>query len=120
MQSDAPDVDAYLEEVPEKRRDALIALRDACRKDLNGFTESMEYGGPSYSRNGEVEVGFASQKQYISLYMLRTDVMQAHRHQLANLDVGKGCIRYRRPEQIDMTVVRSMLQATAATQGKVC
>ena len=120
MQSDAVDVDAYLEEVPEKRRAALRALRDACQKDLKKFDESMDYGMPSYSRNGEVEVAFASQKQYISLYILRTDVMEAHRHLLGDLDVGKGCIRYRKPEQIDLTIVHSMLQATAASEGEFC
>ena len=39
-------------------------------------------GGPSYKRNDEVEVGFASQKHFIGLYILRTDVMNAHRHLL--------------------------------------
>jgi hypothetical protein len=53
-----------------------------CRAMLAGFDESMTYGGPCYSRNGEVEVGFASQKNFIGLYILRTDVMNAHRDQL--------------------------------------
>ena len=39
----------------------------------------MQYGGPCYSRNGEVEVGFASQKNFIGLYILRLDVLNAHR-----------------------------------------
>jgi Domain of unknown function (DU1801). len=49
---------------------------------LTDFEETMEYGEPSYKRNGEVEVGFASQKNFIGLYTLRvrTDVMNAHRH----------------------------------------
>jgi uncharacterized protein YdhG (YjbR/CyaY superfamily) len=120
VQSDAPDVDTYVKEVPEPRREAIEALRDACRKDLRGFEESMQYGGPAYSRNGVIEVSFANQKQYISLYIMRTDVMAAHRDQLSSLDVGKSCIRYRKPEQIDLTVVHSLLQATAATEGPVC
>ena len=45
----------------------------------------MEYGGPCYSRNGEVEVGFASQKNFIGLYLLRVDVINAHR------DASKAC-----------------------------
>lgn len=113
-------VDAYLDEVPEKRRDALDALRNACLEELDGFTESMSYRMPSYARDGEVEVAFASQKQYISLYILRTDVTEAHRSRLDLLDVGKSCIRYRKPEAIDMEVVRSMLRATVASKGTVC
>ncbi len=82
----------------------------------------MAYGGPSYSRNGVVEVGFMSQKHYIGLYILRTDVMKAHRHLLniKGVTVGKGAIRYPKPEKIDFTVVESMLKATVESKGQVC
>jgi hypothetical protein len=46
--------------------------------------------------------------------------MAAHRPQLAGLNVGKGCIRYRRPDQVNFDVVHSMLAATAARTGPVC
>ena len=61
MQSKAKDVTTYIEEAPAERREALTRLRDLCRAILLDFEETMEYGGPSYRRNGEVEVGFASQ-----------------------------------------------------------
>ena len=79
MQSTAQTVAAYLEEVPAERKAALAKLRHLCCTLLKGFEESMMYGGPCYSRNGEVEVGFASQKHFIGLYILRLDVMNAHR-----------------------------------------
>jgi uncharacterized protein YdhG (YjbR/CyaY superfamily) len=75
MQSTAIDVTTYIQEAPPERQAALIRLRDLCRATLTGFEESMDYGGPCYKRNGEVEVGFASQKHFIGLYILRTDVM---------------------------------------------
>ena len=62
---------AYLKEVPAERKAALAKLRDPCRAELTAFEEAMEYGGPTHSRNGEVEVGFASQKNFIGLYILR-------------------------------------------------
>lgn len=120
MQSQAADVDGYLSGVPEHRRGCLTAVRELCRTELAGFTESMDYRMPSYSRDGVVEVAFTSQKQYISLFVLRTDVMAAHREQLTGLSVGKGCIRYRRPEQVDLDLVRGMLRDTAASTGPVC
>ena len=46
--------------------------------------------------------------------------MAAHRESLAGLDVGKGAVRYRRPEQFDEAVVRSILELTAATSGPIC
>ncbi|MCI0556100.1 MAG: DUF1801 domain-containing protein [Anaerolineae bacterium] len=86
MQSNAKDVTTYIEESPAERQEALLKLRELCQKHLTGFTENIEYGGPTYSRNGEAEVGFASQKHFIGLYILRTDVMKVHKDQL----MGKG------------------------------
>jgi uncharacterized protein YdhG (YjbR/CyaY superfamily) len=122
MQSNAKDVTTYIEEAPAERQDALRKLRDLCQKYLTGFTENMVYGGPCYSRNGEVEVGFASQKNFIGLYILRTDVMKTHKDQLKGkgVSIGKGAIRYSKPERIDFKVVESMLRATQESTGKVC
>jgi len=122
MQSSAKTVTAYLKEVPAEQKAALKQLRDLCRATLTGFKESMEYGGPCYSRDGTVEVGFMSQKHFIGLYILRTDVMNAHKHLLKVKGVthGKGCIRYSKPERIDFKVVESMLRATAESRGVVC
>lgn len=117
-----PEVDAYLQAVPEGRREALAAIRDACRAGLPDFTEVMRYGMPGYVRVGaeDVEVGFAQQKNYFVLYILRTDVMARHRDRLSGLSVGKGAIRYRRPEQLDLDVVHLMLRDTAGSAGPVC
>lgn len=122
MQSAAKDVTTYLEEVPEERKAALSELRRLCLFVLKGFEESMMYGGPVYSRNGVAEVGFASQKHFIGLYILRTDVMNAHRDMLKikGVSLGKGCIRYSKPEKIDFDVVKSMLDATVVSTGEVC
>jgi uncharacterized protein YdhG (YjbR/CyaY superfamily) len=120
VHSDASDVDSYVAQVPEERRAVLTEIRDACRRLLAGFAESMSHGMPTYSRDGIAEVAWASQKRYISLYVMRTDVLDAHRSQLAGLDVGKGCIRYRSPAAVDLTVVHSMLTAVAASRGPAC
>ena len=120
VRSDAIDVDSYLTQVPEGRRAVLTEIRDACRRLLAGFAEAMSYGMPTYSRDGIAEIAWASQKRYISLYVMRADVLDAHRGQLAGLDVGKGCIRYRSPAAVDFTTVRSMLTAVAASRGPVC
>ena len=76
----------------------------------------MMYGAPFYWRNGEVKVGFASQKHFIGLYILRVDVMNARRDLLSakGVSVGKGCIRYSKPEKGDFEVVEMMLKATEA------
>lgn len=122
MQSTAKDVTTYIEEAPAEWRAALTKLRGMCREILLDFEETMDYGGPSYKRNGEVEIGFASQKHFIGLYILRTDVMAAHRERLngKGISVGKGAIRYSKPEHIDYGVVKSMLRGTMKSTGPVC
>lgn len=122
MQSAAKTVPAYIKEAPAGRQATLKRLRDLCRTILIGFKESMDDGSPSYSRNGVVEVSFASQKNYIGLYILRTDVMRAHRYLLnvPGVTLGKGVIRYPKPEKIDFAVVEKMLRATAESIGEVC
>jgi uncharacterized protein YdhG (YjbR/CyaY superfamily) len=122
MQSTAIDVTTYIQEAPPERQAALIRLRDLCRATLTGFEESMDYGGPCYKRNGEVEVGFASQKHFIGLYILRTDVMNAHKHLLKGkgISFGKGAIRYSKPERIDLALVESMLRGTMESMEPIC
>jgi uncharacterized protein YdhG (YjbR/CyaY superfamily) len=122
MQSEAKTVDEYLEEVPAERKEALTRLRDLCRATLAGFEEGMAYGMPSYSRDGVVELGFASQKNYISLYILEQEVLDAFKAQLVGVGVsfGKGCIRYSRPERIDFEVVEEMLIASEKLDASIC
>ncbi|AWW39805.1 hypothetical protein ADL00_14620 [Streptomyces sp. AS58] len=121
VQSKAENVDAYLAEVQEDRRAALSRLRDLCRAELSGFREVMAYGMPAYEREGgAAEIAFASQKQYVSFYLMRGDVRDAFEERLAGQDMGKGCLRFRKAERIDFDLVRDLLRATAAEPGTVC
>lgn len=120
VHSEAVDVDAYLAVLPRDRQAALTRLRELCLTELTGFTEVMAYGMPGYARNGEIEFGFASQKQYISVYLLRTDVRDAFAADLAAQAMGKGCLRFRNPAKIDFVLIQNLLKATAATKGKIC
>ncbi len=120
MQSTAKTVTEYLKEVPAERRAVLTKMRAYCLKYLTGFKESMDYSGPCYARDGVVKVGFMSQKNNVTLYILRTDVMKAYKGELTGCDAGKGAIRYRKPENVDFKVVEKMLRGTKASRGPVC
>ena len=115
MQSKSASVTAYLEEVPTSRAAHLKKLRETCRKFLLGYHESMDYGMPCYARDGVVEVAFASQKGYISLYILKHAVVKANKVALAGADVGKGCIKYSKPDKMNFEVIAKLLQDTAAS-----
>ncbi len=47
-------------------------------------------------------------------------MVAAHRSELDHLNLGKGCIRYRKPEDVDYELVRSMLRETVDSRGRVC
>ena len=119
MQSGVATVDAYIAEAPEERRVMLELLRRLCREELRGYDEVMRYGMPGYERDGAVEIGFASQKRYVSFYVLRQAALDANRDRLAGLSVGKGCVRFRRAGDVEEDTVRALLAATVADDGSI-
>lgn len=120
MQSQAKDVNQYLKEVPAERLEALQQLRGLCLTTLQGYEESMAYGMPSFTKNGTVEVAFASQKNYISFYILKEEILNQHRSALQGVSLGKGCIRYSKPEKIDFEVVKQLLKDTFTSEAEIC
>ena len=69
---------------------------------------------------GEIEVAFASQVNYISFYLLKEDVLNKYRESLAGLDMGKGCIRYQKPQQIDFKIVEQLLIESYQPGSEIC
>ena len=115
VQSKAATVDDWFAEVDPKREPALRAVRAAAVKHFGGAAERMSYGMPAYVRSGDEGPVFAfnSQKQHISLYV-SPRVHALYEQELKDLDAGKSCIRFRRPEQIDLDLVDRMLADSAA------
>ena len=113
VQSKAKTVAAYLKEADAARRPALKKLRALFVEVLSGCEEGMDYGMATYKRGAELVTAFANQKGYIAFYAGQTAI-NAHKKELAGIDCGKGCIRYKHPDRIDFTVVRSLLKSIAA------
>jgi uncharacterized protein YdhG (YjbR/CyaY superfamily) len=122
MQSTAKDVTSYLQQVPTERQETLTKLRQLCLETLESYQESMDYGMPCYKKNDIAEVGFASQKHFIALYILKKDVLDAHRDSLnmKGVSLGKGCIRYSKPDKINFEVVKKLLVGTVTSTNEIC
>ena len=120
MQSNANSVDDYIAEATPERQPALRAIRSICRELLPGYDERMAYGMAAYFKGEKGEVAFANQKQTISVYVLKVEVLKAHKPLLAGLNVGKSCIRYPNPARIDLAVLRTLLSAVAASNEEPC
>jgi uncharacterized protein YdhG (YjbR/CyaY superfamily) len=101
MTSDAKTVEEYLKQTPYKRIQELRKIRQICLSTMPKQEETMAYKMPSYKRNDQVEVAFASQKQHICVYILIHEVMLNNTDRLAGLNHGKGCIRFSNPKKID-------------------
>jgi uncharacterized protein YdhG (YjbR/CyaY superfamily) len=109
MRSDAATVDEYIEELEGDRKEAVMRLRKVLFDTIPDLDESMDYGMPTY-RKGDELYAFVSQKQYVSLYVPDTYVMQAYAEELGRVDLGKNCVRFRHLDDPDMEAVSRMLR----------
>ena len=112
------EVEEYLAGLDPDRREALSALRTIVLDEVPGAVETMRYRMPTYEYEGGVLCAFASQKQYMSLYM-EPDLVEQHRAALDGLSVGKSCIRFRRLDKLPLETVRTMLRETLGSRGVV-
>ena len=120
MTSDAKNVTEYIKNAPTERQAALTKLRRLCKENLKGYKEEMAYGGPAYSGNNGIVVGFASQKNYVGFYCLVHEVMLANKELLEGLNHGKGVIRFSNPDKIDFTLVEKILKDTFNSVENPC
>jgi Domain of unknown function (DU1801) len=129
VQSKATTVAQYLAQLESGRREAMTCLREVIARKLpTGFEEQMSYGmigwvvphrlyPAGYHCDPKLPLPFlalASQKQAISIYHmgLYADAdlldwfMQAHaKASPKKLDIGKSCIRYKKPEDIPFDLI---------------
>ena len=109
------EVDAYLESLEPERCKALTKVRSLVLDTVPGAVETMKYRMPTYEHEGRVLCAFASQKRYMSLYM-DTELVDKRREELAGLDAGKSCIRFRKLERLPLDTVRTILEETVEKQ----
>lgn len=134
MQSKATTVEAYLAELPPERHAVVAPLRQLILDNLQpGFEEGMQYGmigyyvphsifPAGYHCNPKQPLPFASlaaQKNYYSLYLCsvyadnacdneRGDggwFRQAWQATGKKLDMGKGCVRFKKLEDLPLEVI---------------
>ncbi len=128
MQSKVATVAEYIASLPPDRRTAIEAVRKVVLANLDsGFAEGMQYGmigwfvphsvyPAGYHCDPEQPLpfaGLASQKNYMSLYImcLYADgpVLQRFRKQWAaagkKLDMGKACIRFKKLDDLALDVI---------------
>ena len=134
MTSEAKTPAQYIKELPADRKEAVAQLRDAVLKNLpGGFKEQMGYGmlgyvvphtiyPPGYHCDPKLPLpfaGMASQKNFIAFYhmgiyampdLLKWFVAEYPKHSSARLDMGKSCIRWKKPEHIPVKLIGELIK----------
>jgi uncharacterized protein YdhG (YjbR/CyaY superfamily) len=129
MQSKASSVNAYLAELPEERQKAMDKLRKVIKKNLpKGFQEEMNYGmigyvvphtlySEGYHCDPKMPLPFmniASQKNFIAVYhmgvygdkkLLDWFTAEYAKRVKGKLDMGKSCIRFKKPDDIPYDLI---------------
>ncbi len=132
MQSNAKTPDDYIDGLPEDRKKPMTELRKVINKNLpKGFKETMGYGNlgwvvphSAYPAGYHCDpklplpfLGIASQKNFIAVYhmgiyanptLLKWFVEEFPKHSKAKLDMGKSCIRFKKPEQIPFKLIAEL------------
>ncbi len=140
MTSKAETVEQYLQELPAERQEAVGKLREILRRNLpSGFEEVISYGMIGYVVPHSIYpdgyhcdtklplpfINLASQKNYIALYhsglYAKEDVLQWFQQEYAKrskgkLDMGKSCIRFKKPELIPYDLIGELAQKFTAQE----
>lgn len=137
MQSQAKSVEQYLAELPEDRRQALTAIRNAILRNLDkNYQEGMQYGMIAYYVPHRVYpagyhcdpkqplpyVCLASHKNHISLYLMSVYsdpaelswFQQAWKAAGKKLDMGKSCVRFKKLEDAPLDVIGEAIKRMPA------
>lgn len=134
MKIEANSPEQYLEQIPEEGKPAMNKLRQTILANIpDGFKEEMSYGmigyvvphsiyPPGYHCNPKLPLPFiniASQKNFIAFYhmgiyadkkLLDWFTAQYPLYSKSRLDIGKSCIRFKKPEQIPFELIGELVQ----------
>lgn len=133
MQSKATSVKEYIESLPVDRQGIVTKLREVILQNLpEGYEEGMQHGMIGYhiplsryskTYNGQ-PLGYAalaSQKNYISLYLMNVYgnkeiegwFIESYKKSGKRLDMGKSCVRFRKLEDLPLDIIEEAIARTS-------
>jgi hypothetical protein len=144
MRSEAKTAQEYFDKLPADRKTAMADLRSAIKKNIpKGFEEGMGYGMIGYCVPHKLYpdgyhcdpkqplpfIGLASQKNFIAVYhmgiyadpkLLKWFAAEFKKHSKAKLDMGKSCIRFKKPEEIPFKLIGELATKMTPEQWIDC
>ena len=140
MQVEANSPDDYISKLPEDRKVAIEKLREVILHNLpEGFEETMSYGmigyvvpHSVYSIGYHVDpklplpfISIASQKNFVAVYhmgmyafpeLLNWFTSEYPSYVKTKLDMGKSCIRFKKPEKIPFELIGELVSKMSASK----
>ena len=140
MQSKSKTVAEYVKELPADRQAAIEQMRTVIQKKLpKGFQEEMNYGMIGYVVPHTLYpkgyhckptdplpfMNIASQKNFIAVYhmglyadpeLMKWFTTEYPKHSTQKLDMGKSCIRFKKPEQIPFKLIGELASKMSPKQ----
>lgn len=140
MTINASSVAEYISQLPEDRKEPMLKLLAVIRKNIpKGFEEGINYNmigfyvpfstyPAGYHCDPSQPVPFlnlASQKNFIALYHMGLYgmselhdwfVAEYPKHSKTKLDMGKSCIRFKKPENIPYELIGELMKRVTAKQ----
>jgi uncharacterized protein YdhG (YjbR/CyaY superfamily) len=134
MQIQAENPEEYVKKLPEDRKEVVQKLREIIKKALpKGFEEVVSYGMLGYVVPHSIYpdgyhcdpnqplpfMGLASQKNHIGFYhmglyadekLLNWFTTNYPKHCKTKIDMGKSCIRFKKPENIPFELLSELIQ----------
>ena len=133
MENKADNPEAYIDQLPADRKEAITVLRRTILENLpSGFTETMSYGMIGYVVPHSIYPGgyhadpskplpfinIASQKNFVAIYhmglytdkeLLKWFTEEYGKYTNTKLDMGKSCIRFKKAEQIPYKLIGELV-----------
>lgn len=140
MQISAKSTEDYISKIPEERREAFAKLVEVIRQNIpEGFSETMQYSMPAWNISLEDYpngyhctpntplpfLSIGNQKNSVNLYHMGIYadknlydwfVSEFPKHSKKKLDMGKSCIRFKKPEDIPFELIGELLQKMSPKQ----
>lgn len=134
MQISSQSIEDYISKIPEERQEVFKKLFDTINSNLpKGFEDTSNYGmigwvvpmetypaGYHCTANTPLPfINLASQKNFIALYhmglyskpeLLDWFVAEYPKHSKKKLDMGKSCVRFKKPEDIPFELIAELSQ----------
>ena len=115
--------DEYIAMIDEPRKGQIQLLHDFICKTIPSqkpyiISGMIGYGSFHYKsvsgREGDwCIIALASQKNYISVYVCATDgkeyIAEKYKEALPKANIGRSCIRFKNPSDIDMEVLKKVI-----------